>query len=425
MKILLISANTERINLPTFPLGLACVAQATLQAGHELECLDLIAVGQPEALLGKTISAFQPEVIGISVRNIDDQNMAGPRFLLHQAKHVVAACKEFSESPVVVGGAGYSLFPQKALDYLGADIGIQGEGEQAFPLLLDHMNKGLSLSDLPGLYLRGQRSCQGNRCFAQDLDRFPLPNPHLLSTSPYEGEDFYIPVQTRRGCPMKCSYCSTETIEGRFIRKRSPEMVVRSFAQWVEAGFRRFQFVDNTFNLPPTYAETLCGFLAKSPFHVAWRCILYPGSLKERLVAAMAKAGCREVSLGFESGCDEMLKGMNKHFKAQDVRDASTMLSDHNISAMGFLMLGGPGETRRSVEKSLAFVHDLNLKALKITVGVRIYPYTALAKIAVEEGLIAPDDDLLFPRFYLERGLEDWLGKTVEERIKENTAWMM
>ena len=139
----------------------------------------------------------------------------------------------------------------------------------------------------------------------------------------------------------------------------------------------------------------------------------------------MAKAGCREVSLGLESGCDEILRGMNKHFEAQNVRDASTMLSDHDISAMGFLMLGGPGETQRSVEQSLAFVHDLNLEALKITMGVRIYPNTTLAKIAVEEGLIAPDDDLLFPRFYMARGLEDWLRRTIEERIKENRAWMM
>jgi radical SAM superfamily enzyme YgiQ (UPF0313 family) len=425
MKVLLISANTERINLPTFPLGLACVAQATLKADHEVECLDLIGVKEPDALLRKTIDAVQPGVIGISVRNIDDQNIAGPRFLLQQAKHVVAACKKFSGSPVVVGGAGYSLFPQKALDYLGADLGIQGEGEEVFPLLLDHMKKGLLFLDLPGLYLRGRGSRRRNRRFARNLDHFPLPNPHILSTAAYEGEDFYIPVQTRRGCPMKCSYCSTETIEGRFIRKRSPEMVVRSLAQWVEAGFRRFQFVDNTFNLPPTYAETLCDLLAENPTPIVWRCILYPGNLNESLVVAMAKAGCKQVSLGFESGCDEMLKGMNKRFRAQDVRDASNMLSDHNISAMGFLMLGGPGETRRSVEESLAFVHDLKLDALKITLGVRIYPYTALAKIAVEEGLIAPDDDLLFPRFYLERGLEDWLERTVQERIKENRAWMM
>jgi radical SAM superfamily enzyme YgiQ (UPF0313 family) len=425
MKVLLVSANTERINLPTFPLGLACVAQATLKAGHEVECLDLIGVKQPDALLRKTMDAFQPGVIGISVRNIDDQNIAGPRFLLQQAKQVVAACKEFSGAPVVVGGAGYTLFPQKALDYLEADIGIQGEGEEAFPLLLDHMKKGLPFSHLPGLYLCGGGSREGNRRFTMDLDRLPLPSPNILSTAPYEGEDFYIPVQTRRGCPVKCSYCSTEIIEGRFIRKRSPEMVVRSIARWVDAGFRRFQFVDNTYNLPPSYAEALCDLLAESSCPIAWRCILYPGNLKETLVAAMAKAGCREVSLGFESGCDEMLKGMNKRFRAQDVRDASRMLSDHNISAMGFLMLGGPGETRRSVEESLAFVHDLNLDALKITVGVRIYPYTALAKIAVEEGLIAADDDLLFPRFYLEKGLEDWLRKTVEERIKENRAWMM
>jgi hypothetical protein len=80
---------------------------------------------------------------------------------------------------------------------------------------------------------------------------------------------------------------------------------------------------------------------------------------------------------------------------------------------------------KRSVEQSLAIVHDLNLKALEITVGVRIYPYTALAKVAVEEGLIAPDDDLLLPRFYMARGLEDRLRRTIEERIKENRGWMM
>src|SRR5512136_1880360 len=112
MRVLLISANTERINLPTFPLGLASVAQATMDQGHEVEWLDLMAERDPESAVKRRMETLQPQVIGISFRYIDDQNMANPRFLLVQAKDVVKFCKSESNSPVVLGGAGYSLFPQ-------------------------------------------------------------------------------------------------------------------------------------------------------------------------------------------------------------------------------------------------------------------------------------------------------------------------
>jgi radical SAM superfamily enzyme YgiQ (UPF0313 family) len=424
MRVLLVSANTEKINMPTFPLGLSCVAQATLKAGHDLELLDLMAEGDTEEVVRGAIETFQPDLIGISVRNVDDQNMANPKFLLDQARDVVTCCKGLSEAPIVIGGAGYSMFPQSALEYLGADMGIQGEGDDVFPVLLEFLEKDRSLSGLPGLYLRGC-GLQGKRGFVKDLDSLPLPDPHLFSTSAYEGEEFWVPVQTRRGCPMKCSYCSTEAIEGYVIRKRSPRLIVRWLEQWVKAGFRRFQFVDNTFNIPPFYAATLCSQLAEAPLDITWRCILYPGYLEERVVKAMAKAGCKEVSLGFESGCDRILKEMNKQFKSQDVGHAAKILSDYGIHTMGFLMLGGPGENKNSVEESLEFVDVLNLNALKITLGIRVYPYTKLAKIAFEEGVIAEDDDLLFPRFYMAKGLEDWLRETVEDRIRERPNWII
>lgn len=424
MNVLLISANTERINLPTFPLGLACVAQATMDHGHEVEWLDLMAEREPAEAVRRVMQRFQPEAIGISVRNIDDQNMANPKFLLEQAREVVKVCKSVSESPIVAGGAGYSLFPQSSLEYLGADMGIQGEGESAFPLLMEALERGQSLSGVPGLYLSGQ-GLQGERLFAADLDAFPLPDPHLFSTSAYEGEGFYVPVQSRRGCALRCSYCSTETIEGHALRKRSPEQVVRWMARWVKSGFGRFQFVDNTFNLPPSYALSLCERLAEAELPITWRSILYPGKLEERLVKAMAKSGCREVSLGFESGCDDILKEMNKHFLSKDVRETARLLTDHGIHTMGFLMLGGPGETRATVEDTVAFVSTLNLDALKITLGIRIYPHTKLAQAAIRDGLIGADDNLLFPKFYMVRGLEGWLREVVSQKLKEHRNWMM
>ena len=93
----------------------------------------MLSVKDIPAAVEEAIRSFQPEVIGVSVRNIDDQSMEQGRFLLDQAKEVVRLCRGFSAAPIVIGGAGYSIFPESALEYLGADMGIQGEGEAAFP----------------------------------------------------------------------------------------------------------------------------------------------------------------------------------------------------------------------------------------------------------------------------------------------------
>ncbi|MBE9530984.1 MAG: hypothetical protein IMF00_06935 [Proteobacteria bacterium] len=100
------------------------------------------------------------------------------------------------------------------------------------------------------------------------------------------------------------------------------------------------------------------------------------------------------------------------------------MLAQYGIRRMGFLLLGGPGETKESVEESLAFADSLQLEAVKVTIGIRIYPETDLAKTALREGVITPDDDLLFPRFYLVKGLEDWLRETVKKYMAERPNWI-
>ena len=142
MRLLLISANTETISMPTLPLGLASVAAATRKAGHEVVLLNLMFEADPELSIRNSVQDFDPQVIGISVRNIDDQNMPQPRFLLSPVKDVIATCRSISDAPIVVGGAGYSIFPESALHYLGAGVGIQGEGEVVFPLLLDRIGQG-------------------------------------------------------------------------------------------------------------------------------------------------------------------------------------------------------------------------------------------------------------------------------------------
>jgi len=423
MRVLLISANTEMINMPTLPLGLACVAAATQKAGHEVAMVDLMTEKDTQSVLKKTIEGFRPDLIGISVRNIDDQNMAHPRFLLDPVKKIVAVCRSFSGAKIVLGGAGYSIFPEVALSFLSADMGIQGEGEVVFPDLLERIERAASLLEMPGLYLPGQ-SHPCKRVFEKNLDRLPLPSADLLSM-PYRKEELWMPVQTRRGCPMSCSYCSTGMIEGQMLRKHTPETMVDWIAQWREGGVHQFYFVDNTFNLPPSYAKEICRKLVDRDLNIRWWSILYPKHVDRKLAADMARAGCEQVSIGFESGSERILKNMNKKFHLKEVRRISEILSEQGIKRMGFLLLGSPGETRKSVEESLTFADSLKLNSLKITAGVRIYPHTVLAKKAMEEGVIASQDELLFPRFYLARDLEDWLPDTLKDLVITRPHWMI
>ncbi|WDN89612.1 hypothetical protein BuS5_02580 [Desulfosarcina sp. BuS5] len=175
------------------------------------------------------------------------------------------------------------------------------------------------------------------KIFAEDLDELTLPDTSILSVSASRNHEPWIPVQTRRGCPLKCSYCSTATIEGSLLRKRSPGIVAAWLENWVKAGYVNFFFVDNTFNLPPAYAKSICRQILERELDMLWRCIIYPKNIDEEIVELMAMAGCRQISLGFESGSEEILKNMNKQYTLEDVRTTSVMFADYGIERMGFL----------------------------------------------------------------------------------------
>lgn len=113
MRVLLISANREDLDIRVPALGLACIAAASESAGHSTRLLDLLIEKDPQLAVSQMLREFGPEAIGVSVRNIDDQRMRRPRFLLDQALDVVAWCKEYSSAPVILGGAGFSILPDR------------------------------------------------------------------------------------------------------------------------------------------------------------------------------------------------------------------------------------------------------------------------------------------------------------------------
>lgn len=207
-RVLLISANQEEVNMAAWPLGAASVAAALRSAGHEAHLLDLLWRDDPLSACEAALRGFRPDIIGVSVRNIDDQRMKETTLYLDGVKSIIARCRELTAAPVVLGGAGYSIFPGSALAYCGGDLGLPGEGEASFPELVNRIIAGL---DLRGPYLLHRRGSTpaGTRTFISNLDDYPLPDPGIVGLAPYRVDDFWMPVQTRRGCSMACSYCST------------------------------------------------------------------------------------------------------------------------------------------------------------------------------------------------------------------------
>ncbi|WP_051564577.1 B12-binding domain-containing radical SAM protein [Desulfovermiculus halophilus] len=412
MKILLVSPNTESVNMPVYPVGLHLVAEAVQNSGHQAMTMDMFEHPDPWAALESMVHDFQPDAVGISIRNIDDQSRKNTQFFLRKSREVVRGIRRLTSVPVIVGGAGYSIFPDSGLDYLEADMGLAGEGEIALPALLQAMEGTRRYEQVPGLHLP-RIGAAGLKRLTSNLDSCPLPGPERLERSRVLDETFWMPYQTRRGCPLDCSYCSTGSIEGRVIRHRDPDAVAANLLDFQKSGVRRVFFVDNTFNLPRRYAKELCRSMIRTGLDLTWCAIVYPKYMDRELAELMARAGCSQVSLGFESGSPPILAALNKRFTPDEVRHSSDCLAAAGIRRMGFLLLGGPGETRQTVEQSLEFAESLHLEALKITVGIRIYPATRLAGQAREEGLIRPQDPLLHPRFYLNPELSEWLPEYV------------
>lgn len=424
MKVLLISANRSEINMRTMPLGLAFVAQALVSRHHTVKMIDCVGVDDIGPYVEEAIKSFQPGVIGISIRNIDDQTMVNTHFLYQADRDIIARVRKVSDRPIILGGAGYSMFPDAILADSDADMGIEGEGEAALCMAVERLERDGPLDTVPGLHIKG-RPEGVPRQLIRDTESFPFPDPCLIvgkTVTP----DTWVPVQTRRGCAMACSYCSTASIEGRTLRKRPIASVVEWLGKLVKIGVRQLYFVDNTFNLPRSYALPLCRAIADAGLDIKWRAIIYPWRVDEEFVAAMADAGCFEISLGSESANDEVLRLMRKRFRRDDVARASRLFKQYGIKQMGFLMLGAPGETRQSVKDTLEFAASLQYDALKVTVGIRIYPRTALADEALRQGIIQPGDTLLQPRFYVTPDLDEkWIRETAAKYAADHPNWIV
>lgn len=209
MRVLLVSANREKLPSPVVPIGPLAVA-AALRDAHDVRLLDLCFEENPRAAVERAISAIDPEVIGVGLRNLHTNAYDGMERLLVGYGELVAWIRASSKAPIVLGGPAYSLQPETLLVRLGADFGVVGEGERAFRDLVDRLARGESPARIhraavaaPAL-VRARRLYGGASWPASDLDDLPLPARDLVDPRYYafDGTDN---LQTKRGCAFACA----------------------------------------------------------------------------------------------------------------------------------------------------------------------------------------------------------------------------
>ena len=422
MKVLLTQAGEAKGIAPVFPLGLAYLAGSLCKNGHEVMSFDLPVNIDYEAGLARALTGFCPDMVGISLRNLDNQRYSSPVSFLPGANQVVRICRQSSAAKVIVGGSGFSIAPGPLLDYLGADVGVVGEGETVMAALAQATQQGSDYSSIPGVIMPHRDPGADIRPYlASDLDNVELPNREIFEPKKYLQRGISLNVRAKRGCPFKCIYCTTPQIEGNKMRLRTPRKVVDELEVLKkDYGANEFYFTDNIFNYPASHAESICREIVSRGLDIRWYCIANPCSLSKDLLQLMRKAGCYGLSIGNESGSPRMLKNLRKNFTVEQVSEACLSCRELGIQYTCFLLLGGPGENRKTVDESISLMERLKPTYLSINIGIRVYPNTELARIARDEGVLGGQDDLLFPAFYLSREIKDWIFDYIKEAGERN-----
>jgi radical SAM superfamily enzyme YgiQ (UPF0313 family) len=430
MRILFISPNRLQLVAPPLPLGLASVV-AAVESEHEVQVLDFMFAARPLDQLRRMVADFQPELIAISLRNIDNQKLHRSEVYFPETQELVTLLRSLTPAPIMVGGAGFSIMPRPLLDCLGADFGLVGEGEESFPAFLRALTSR-QWQKVPGLVWRQGSTCRLNPPhWVEQLDRLAYPALEYFTPKLYQEAEGsaklpgMIPVQSRRGCPMQCIYCTTPLLEGREVRAWSPQQVAAWLGvcheQW---GLTRFYFVDNMFNFPPEYARRLCQALEGLHLPLHWGCLINPAYPDGELFHRIRRAGGTMVQVGNESGSELVLTRLGKGFDRMQVELTLQLLEKEGLPYSCFLLLGGPGETPDTVQESVALLEQYRPRLVNLTVGVRIYPGLPLHRQALAEGMLPPGDDLLQPRFYLAPAIREWIWPYLEELTVRHPDWI-
>lgn len=413
MKILFIQSPSveDQTKERVYPIGIVILATIAENSGHSVALIDMNLEEDPFAAVKSAVKTEAYDLIGISLRNIDplgnkNVSLVPPFFTLISLLRTLTP-----HSKIIVGGTGFSLFPRELMEQARPDFGLIGEGEIAFPAFLQAFPE--TPQKLSGLcYFDDRGDLHLNAPIPIfDLKNYIFPNYRLLSPDRYAHINQYAPaigVETRRGCPLKCAYCSYPLLQGKKIRCRPVNDIVDEIETlYKEYHIRIFHFNDPVVNMPSAHLDAICEEILRRNLKIQWTGFFRENNLNRENVSLYVRSGCNCFSLSPDGLSQAARNILKKDLSENDLYRAAELIAETGVCSLYHFMVNVPNENSKSIEESKKMINAIYcIHRKKKSIGyvvlnqIRLLPQTESTRQAIAEGVIEENQSLLYPLYY-------------------------
>jgi len=368
------------------PLNLLYLATALRQAGHVPRIVEANAQRLSDEQIVDAAAVFRPDLIGVPLYT----EIMAPVYRMVSRLAEAAPCV-----PVVLGGPHASALPDDVfLNYPQVGLVMRGESELSLPKLCQAIRDRTSLADVEGLSWRNGAEIVHNAPagFARDLDSVGFPARDLVQDI-YDAKLYYTllvrqrpvdTIMTSRGCPFHCGFCYNQNHTYRF---RSTDHVMDEIVSIRRRGIRNIEIVDDTFTVDRDRAMEVLGRIERERLGISFRLKSRVNAVDKALLDAARRAGAYLIAYGCESADDAVLSRMNKRVKVSDIERAIRLTKEAGIACHTSWVLGYPGETPESIERTVEFIIRAKPATAQIAL-LRPYPQTQVYQEAREAGTL-------------------------------------
>lgn len=413
---------------PIAPIGLEYVAASAIDAGIGTHLLDLCLADNPQLLLQQHFSKYSSTLIGISFRNVDDCFWPSAQWFVDDLAALIKTIRQLTKTPIAVGGAGFSIFPEQILQYSNADFGIRGDGEKSIVDLYHQLQENRDFSSISGLFYWKNNQIHSNKPASPRELSLPTTRK-ILDNLTYFKKGGQAGLETKRGCNRNCIYCAEKLSKGKFLRLRPPSEVAKEAQSLLSQGINVIHICDSEFNIPYNHAKNVCQEFIRQNLgnKLKWYTYMTVTPFDEPLADAMKHAGCAGINFTGDSASSLMLNTYRQPHTARDLANTVSICKQKGIKVMIDLMLGGPGETPETVAETINFAKKINPDCAGTALGIRIYPGTEIANIIEKTGKLDENPnirrqyngpiDLFKPTYYISSKLGNRPAALIRELI--------
>jgi tryptophan 2-C-methyltransferase len=319
--------------------------------------------------------------------------------------------------------------PELILAGSTADFGVWGEGEFALPLLASHLEQRLPHWHLPNLIWSRDGKWQRNPPDWKAPADLPPMSRSWVDNRRYFRLGGQAGFETKRGCSRRCIYCADPIAKGNRVRLRPPAAVAHELEQLIRQGIDVLHTCDGEFNLPENHALEICREMVRRGLgnKLRWYAYCSPLPFSRELAALMRAAGCVGINFGTDNGDEAMLKRLGRDFGPADILNAARRAREQGISVMLDLLLGSPGETWESIERTVRLMRHAGPDCVGVSLGVRVYSGTALAAQATSgklAGGLSAGKDPFDPLFFLEPAIAPFVYDRLNAMIGDDNRFL-